>query len=132
MLDLAHQALDLVFVQQQLFGANRVRPHMGGGCAQGVDLAADDEHFTITDNHVAVSELHLAFAHRFDLPAFKHHAGFKTLFNVVIEVGFFVVRNAYGSGRRFGRQLGFGLGRFAARCRSGFFRGASFFGGHGK
>ena len=70
LLDLAHQALDLVFMQQQLFGANRVRPDMGGGCAQGVDLAADDENFTVADDHVPVGELDLAFAHRLDLPAF--------------------------------------------------------------
>jgi hypothetical protein len=56
-----------------------------GGGVERVDLATDQEQFTFADHHVAVGELHLAFAQRLDFPAFEHHAGLKTLFNGVVE-----------------------------------------------
>ena len=80
--------------------------------SQRIDLAANQEQLAIADHHIAVGELHLAFTHGFDFPAFEHHARFKAFFDVIVEGRFFVVGNAYCGGSGLRRQI---AGGFASR-----------------
>jgi len=66
---------------------------MGGGAAQGVDAAADQEEFAIADQHIAIGQLHLAGADGLDLPARQHHAGLEAFFDGVFEAGAAVFGN---------------------------------------
>ena len=61
-----------------------------------MDLQANDEYFAVAHHHITVGELHFAFAQRFDLPAFKHQARFKSLFEKIVESRLFIVGNAGG------------------------------------
>ena len=88
--------LDLLLVQQQFFGAHLVGADVGGGRIQRVDLAADQKQLARAHHHVAVGELHLAFAQRLDLPAFQHQAALDALLEEVVKSGLFVVGNAGG------------------------------------
>lgn len=66
---------------------------MGRGGFQGIDLAADDEHFAVAYHHISIGQLDFAFARGLDLPAFQHHACLEAFFKKIVEGGFFVVRD---------------------------------------
>ena len=68
----------------------------GEGGFEWVDLAANQKQLAIANHHVAVGQLHFAFAQRFDFPAFEHHAGFEAFFKKVVVCRFFIVGNAGG------------------------------------
>ena len=87
LLDLADQPPDFGLVQLQLPGAVGLGADQRQGTAQRIDAAADQEQLTVTDQHVAVSQLHLAGADGLDLPAGEHDAGFVALLEVVVEAG---------------------------------------------
>src|SRR3990167_1520965 len=59
LLDLADQALDLVFFQQQLLGACGFGGDMRRGRVERVDLATDQEQLAFANDHVAIGQLHL-------------------------------------------------------------------------
>ena len=92
--DLAHQAADFLFVQQQFFGACRIGAHVGRRGADGVDLAAQQKQLALADHHIPIGDLHFALAQGLDLPALQHHAGLMPLFNVVVEERLFVFGDA--------------------------------------
>ena len=77
---------------------------------QRVDLQSDDKHFTIADDHIAVGQLHFAFAQGLDLPAFEHKARLKALLKEIIEGSFFVVGDTGRSFRFFGHGVKVGTG----------------------
>ena len=93
---LADQPLDLFSVHQEFAGAVGFRVDVGGGAAQRVDAATDQEKLATLDHHITVSQLHLPGAHGLDLPADQHHAGFVTFTDVVVEPGAAVFGDGFG------------------------------------
>lgn len=97
---LANQVLDVGFLEQELFGAGRLGADMGGCGLKRIDLAAEQEQFTLANQYVAICELHLAFAQCLDFPAVQHHARFVAFLEEIVVGRFLVVGNA-------GRRIGF-------------------------
>ncbi|MNV66238.1 hypothetical protein D3C71_1589830 [compost metagenome] len=100
LLDLADEALDVVFLEQQFLGARRFGVDVGGGGLERMDQAAEQIQLAIADQHVAIGQLHLAFAQGLDLPAVQHHARLVAFLEEIVVGRFLVVGNA-------GRRIGF-------------------------
>ena len=77
---------------------------MAGGGLERIDLAADDEQLAISDDHIAIGQLDLAFPHSLDLPAFEHQAAFEAFFEEIVEESFLIFRNARRCIGFFGHQ----------------------------
>ena len=117
LLDLADQAFDFFLFHHQLFCPVGFGADVGRCAAQGVDSAADQRQLAVADGHVAVGELHLARAYRFDFPALQHHTGFIAFFDVIVVARPAVFRDNFafvfsndGFVRGFRTDFGLGFG----------------------
>ena len=91
-IDLADQALDFIFMQQQLAGALRVVVAVGGKRV-GADMHLMDEDFPlVVDLGVSIFQVDPAEPQRFDFGAAQGQAGFIFVLDKIIEAGLFVDR----------------------------------------
>gem|GEM_PF-4539 len=92
----AHQAVDLLAVQEQLAATNRIGGDVTGGAEQRSDVGAYEPCLAVLEHYVGFAQLGAALAHAFDFPALQRQARLEAVFDEVVMARLFVLGDGVG------------------------------------